>query len=124
MADPRSRSGQSNYWTAAIGQYLDGLYVHEEEGMHDSVASIERAGMPQIQVSASDGRILEIVLRVAGARRVVELGTLAGYSAQWIARAIGPGGHLWTVEASSTHAEVSRGVLERAGLGERVTVLL
>jgi predicted O-methyltransferase YrrM len=124
MADPRSRSGQSNYWTPAVGEYLDRLYIDEEEGMRDAVASIEQAGMPPIQVSASDGRILEIVLRAAGARRVVELGTLAGYSAQWIARAIGPGGHLWTVEASPKHAEVSRGVLERAGLGERVTVLL
>jgi caffeoyl-CoA O-methyltransferase len=122
MADPRSRSG-TNYWTAAVGEYLDGLYVDEDEGMLDAVASIERAGMPQIQVSASDGRILEVVLRAAGARKVVEVGTLAGYSAQWIARAIGPEGHLWTVEASPKHAEISRGVLERAGLGEQVTVL-
>src|SRR5215211_601860 len=110
MADPRSRSGQ-NYWTPAVGEYLDRLYVHEEEGMRDAVASIERAGMPQIQVSPSDGRILEVVLRAAGARKVVELGTLASYSAQWIARAIGPDGHLWTIEASPKHAEVSREVL-------------
>ena len=124
MADPRSRSGQSSYWTPAVGEYLDRLYLHEEEGMRDAVASIERAGMPPIQVSASDGRILEVVLRAAGARKVVEVGTLAGYSAQWIARAIGLDGHLWTIEASPKHAEVSRRVLERAGLGERVTVLL
>ncbi|HEY3111976.1 MAG TPA: O-methyltransferase [Chloroflexota bacterium] len=123
MADPKSRSRQSNYWTPAVGEYLDGLYLREDEGMRDAVASIERAGMPQIQVSASDGRILEVVLRAAGARKVVELGTLAGYSAQWIARAIGPDGHLWTIEASPKHAEVSRGVLARAGLGERVTIL-
>jgi caffeoyl-CoA O-methyltransferase len=123
MADPKSRSGQSTYWTPAVGDYLERLYVHEEEGMRDAVASIERAGMPQIQVSPTDGRILEIVLRTAGARKVVEVGTLAGYSAQWIARAIGPDGHLWTVEASPRHAEVSRGVLDRAGLADRVTVL-
>ena len=124
MADPKSRSGQSNYWTPAVGEYLDGLYIQEDEGMRDAVASIERAGMPPVQLSKSDGRILEVVLRAAGARKVVELGTLAGYSAQWIARAIGPEGHLWTIEASPKHAEVSRGVLERAGLGARVTVLL
>src|SRR5919202_5620066 len=124
MADPKSRSGQSNYWTPAVGEYLDGLYIQEDEGMRDAVASIERAGMPPVQLSKSDGRILEIVLRAAGARRVVELGTLAGYSAQWIARAIGPDGHLWTIEASPKHADVAREVLERAGLGQRVTVLL
>jgi caffeoyl-CoA O-methyltransferase len=124
MADPKSRSGQSTYWTPAVGEYLDGLYLQEDDGMGDAVAAIERAGMPPIQVSASDGRILELLLRVAGARKVVELGTLAGYSAQWIARAIGPDGHLWTIEASPKHAEVARGVLERAGLGRRVTVLL
>jgi predicted O-methyltransferase YrrM len=122
MADPRSRSG-TQYWTPAVGEFLDGLYVREEAGMRDAVASIERAGMPQIQVSANDGRTLEILLRAAGARKVVELGTLASYSAQWIARAIGPGGHLWTIEASPKHAEVSRAVLERAGLADRVTVL-
>jgi caffeoyl-CoA O-methyltransferase len=123
MADPRSRTGQGYYWTPAVGEYLDRLYVAEDEGMRDAVASIERAGMPQIQVSPSDGRILEVVLRMAGAHKVVELGTLASYSAQWIARAIGPEGHLWTVEASPKHAEVSRAVLERAGLAGRVTVL-
>src|SRR4051812_279021 len=122
MADPKSRSGQSDYWTPAVGAYLDELYLQEDQGMGDAVASIERAGMPAIQVSPSDGRILEVVLRAAGARKVVELGTLAGYSAQWIARAIGPGGHLWTIEASPKHAAVARGVFERAGLSDRISI--
>jgi caffeoyl-CoA O-methyltransferase len=122
MADPNSRQGQG-YWTPAIGEYLDALNATEDPGMVDAVQAIEKAGMPAIQVSPTDGRILEVLLRMVGARKVVELGTLAGYSAQWIARALPDDGHLWTVEASAKHAEVSRAVLERAGLAKKVTVL-
>lgn len=121
MADPNSRGG-TGYWTPAIGEYMERLYAGEDPGMGDANAAMAAAGMPEIQVSPTDGRIMEVLLRMVGARKVVELGTLAGYSAQWIARAIGPNGHLWTVEFSRKHAEVARGVLGRAGLADRVTV--
>jgi predicted O-methyltransferase YrrM len=122
MADPDSLSGRT-YWTPAIESYLRGLYAREDPGMEDALRSAKEAGMPEIQVAPTDGRILEILLRMIGARKVVEIGTLSGYSAQWIARALPADGHLWTVDASPKHAEVARGVLERAGLADRVTIL-
>ena len=121
MAD-KNKTWADSYVTPAVGEYLEKLFAKEDPGMLDADRAIKEAGMPEIQVSPNDGRILELLLRLAGARKVVELGTLGAYSAQWIARAIGPDGHLWTIEASPKHAEVARGVLERAGLSQRVTV--
>ncbi|MDP8922640.1 MAG: O-methyltransferase [Chloroflexota bacterium] len=122
MADPDSRAGTS-YQTPAIEAYLRGLYAAETPGMQDALRSARTAGLPEIQVSPTDGKILEVLLRMVGARKVVELGTLAGYSAQWIIRALPPDGHLWTIERDPKHADVARGVLERAGLADRATVL-
>jgi caffeoyl-CoA O-methyltransferase len=121
LADKGTSHGKT-YLTPAIGEYLVGLFAPETPGLQDAAQAIEAAGMPQIQVSPWDGRVLEILLRLVGARKVVELGTLGAYSAQWIARALPPDGRLWTVEASPRHAEVARGVLERAGLSDRVVV--
>ncbi|HEV8638417.1 MAG TPA: O-methyltransferase [Chloroflexota bacterium] len=121
MADKNTSYGQT-YLTPAIGEYLVGLFAPETPGMQDAARAIEVAGMPQIQVSPWDGRVLEILLRLVGAGKVVELGTLGAYSAQWIARALPPDGRLWTVEASPLHARVARGVLDRAGLSDRVVV--
>lgn len=122
MADVESRAGQT-YWRPGIEAFLRELYARETEGMREAVRSIEREGLPAIQVSPTDGRILEMLLRLVGARRVVEIGTLAGYSAQWIARALPGDGHLWTIEADRRHAQVARRVLEEAGLGQQVSVL-
>jgi caffeoyl-CoA O-methyltransferase len=85
--------------------------------MRDAVSSGIAADLPQNQVTATDGCILEVLLRWGRAKKVVEIGTLSGYSAQWIVRAIQPDGHLWTIEASPVAAAVSRGVFARAGLG-------
>ncbi len=123
MADPSSRAG-TTYWTPAIEEYLQGLTARETPGMRAALDAIERAGMPAIQVAPTDGRIIEVLLRIAGARKVVEIGTLAGYSGQWILKALPADGHLWTIESSPTHFEVARGVFERAGLADRVTQLL
>jgi caffeoyl-CoA O-methyltransferase len=118
----KNRSYQQSHLTPEIGDYLVDLFAPETPGLQDAARAIASSGMPQIQVSPWDGRILEILLRLVGARKVVELGTLGAYSAQWIARALPPDGRLWTVEASARHADVARGVLERAGLADRVVV--
>ena len=123
MADPNSRAG-TTYWTPEIEAYLRELNASETPAMKDAIAAGEAAGMPKIQVSPTDGRIIEVLLRMVGARKVVELGTLFGYSALWILKALPPDGHLWTVEYSAKHREVAQGVLERAGLADRVTLLL
>jgi predicted O-methyltransferase YrrM len=80
--------------------------------------------MPSISVGPNEGRTLELLLRLANARKVVEIGTLAGYSTIWMARALPRGGHLWTLERDPHHAEVARANLAAAGLTDRVDVLV
>jgi caffeoyl-CoA O-methyltransferase len=80
--------------------------------------------MPEIQVGPAEGRLLELLLRLAGARHVVEIGTLAGYSALWMLRALPEDGHLWTLEADPRHAEVAADVFRDAGVDDRVTLLV
>ena len=121
MADPDSRSG-ARY---ATGEILD--WVASVHAPHD--AALARAfetpsDMPAIMVGPSEGRLLHLLLRLIGARRVVEVGTLAGYSTIHLARALPPDGHLWTVEFEPRHAALARANLAAAGLAERVTVVL
>ncbi|HEX7781128.1 MAG TPA: O-methyltransferase, partial [Vicinamibacterales bacterium] len=73
-------------------------------------------GLPAISVSPSQGKLLNVLARAIGARRILELGTLGGYSAIWLARALPPRGRLVTIEASAAHADVARANFERAGL--------
>jgi caffeoyl-CoA O-methyltransferase len=79
--------------------------------------------MPEIQVGPAEGRLLELLLRLINATKVVEIGTLAGYSAVWMARALPPGGHLWTIESDPKHAGVAAEVVGEAGFGDRVTII-
>ncbi|MGH7536487.1 MAG: O-methyltransferase, partial [Gemmatimonadales bacterium] len=82
-----------------------------------------RHGLPPIQVGMSEGKLLTLLLRMAAAKRVVEFGTLAGYSALRMARALPEDGHLWSLELDPRHAEVARENLRAAGFGQRVTVI-
>ncbi len=121
MADNDSRAG-TRYTTPEI---LD--YVNHVHGGHD--AALARAfavpdGVPAIQVSQSDGRLIYVLMRLARARKAVEIGTLAGYSAIHIARGLVPGGHLWSIENDPRHAELARANLAAARLSETVTVLV
>ena len=121
MADSVTRAGDRHATTAILD------YVNRVHAAHD--AGLARAfevpdGIPAIQISPSDGKLLELLLRLVRAARVVELGTLVGYSAIHIARALAPGGHLWSIEYDPRHAEVGRANLAAAGVGDRVTVLV
>ena len=80
--------------------------------------------MPAIQVGQSEGRLLTVLARMVGARRVVEVGTLAGYSAIRLAEALPPGGHVWTIEYDPHHAEVARANLDGAGVGDAVEIVV
>jgi caffeoyl-CoA O-methyltransferase len=80
--------------------------------------------MPAIQVGPSEGRFLYLLMKMIGAKKVVEVGTLAGYSAIHMARALPAGGQLWTIEYEPKHAEVARSNIAAAGLSDRVTVLV
>ncbi len=103
--------------------YLGDLFWTEDQAMSGLVADLRERG-PQIQVGSQSGRLLEVLMAAAGARRVLEVGTLFGYSALWMARALPPDpvGHLDTVELNPMHAEAAEKHLAEAGVGDRVTV--
>ncbi|HLU68556.1 MAG TPA: O-methyltransferase [Kofleriaceae bacterium] len=123
MADKDSRAG-SRYADEAILAYVHRVHAAHDPGLDAAFTSPDRDQMPAIQVGPSEGRLLELVLRLVGARRVVEVGTLAGYSAIRMARALPEEGRLWTIEVSPAHAEVARRNIAAAGLDARVEVLV
>jgi predicted O-methyltransferase YrrM len=94
----------------------------EDEALTAALAAAEQAGLPAIQVSPPQGRLLEMLVRMQGARQVLEFGTLGGYSSIWMARALPADGRLISLEASAEYAEVARANLDRAGVGERVEI--
>jgi caffeoyl-CoA O-methyltransferase len=121
MADIESRAGR-HYGTPPILAWADALHVPHDEALAQAYAC-DRVGIEPIQVGMSEGKLLGMLLRLAGARRVVELGTLAGYSTIHLARALPADGHLWTIEAEPRHAAVARQNLAAAGVAAKVTVV-
>ncbi len=94
----------------------------EDEALVAALSAAEEAGLPAIQVSPPQGRLLQMLVRMQGAREVLEFGTLGGYSSIWMARALPADGRLISLEASAEYAEVARANLDRAGVGERVEI--
>jgi len=123
MADDTSRLG-NRYCTPELLTWVEGVHAPHDEALEQAFTAPGQQGMPAIMVGPSEGRALELLARMVGARRIVEVGTLAGYSTIWLARALGPGGKLWTLESEPAHAEVARRSLERAGLGASVEILV
>ena len=119
MADADSRAG-ARYMTPGITSYVDRVHAGHDAGLARAFATPPE--MPAIQVGQSEGRLLHVLLRMIGARRVVEVGTLAGYSAIQMARALPADGHLWSIEFESHHADVARANVTAAGVADRVTV--
>ncbi|MFH8730062.1 MULTISPECIES: O-methyltransferase [unclassified Streptomyces] len=102
-------------WTA-VDDYLTGLLAPDDEVLTAALADSEAAGLPHIAVAPNQGKFLHLIARIQGARRVLEIGTLGGYSTIWLARALPADGVLVTLEYDPRHAEVARGNLARAGL--------
>src|SRR5688572_24715718 len=121
MADKDSREGK-RYQTPEIIKYVNDTHASHDSALMQAFAVPE--GIPAIQVGPSEGRLLYLLLRLAGAKKVVEVGTLVGYSAIHMARALAPGGHLWSIEYESRHAEVARANVAAAGLSDRVTIIV
>ena len=107
-----------------IEGYIKELFLPGDEALDAALESMREAGLPSIQVPEALGRLLGILTRAVGARRVLEIGTLGGYSAIWMARALPAEGRLISLEADARHAEVARANVARAGLAERVEVRL
>jgi predicted O-methyltransferase YrrM len=110
-------------WTE-VDDYISGLLIGADEVLDGALDRSDRAGLPEINVAPNQGKLLNLIARVHGARRILEFGTLAGYSTIWLARALPADGELITLEADPRHAEVARENIEAAGLADRVEVVV
>ncbi|MBO0913101.1 O-methyltransferase [Streptomyces laculatispora] len=107
---------------AEVDDYFNALLVGSDEALEAAVEASDRAGLPAIQVAANQGKLLNLLARLQGARTVLEIGTLGGYSTIWLARALPEGGRVVTLEADPECAEVARRNIERAGLADVVEI--
>lgn len=105
-----------------VDDYFSGQLVAPDPVLDAALKASEEAGLPPISVSANQGKFLMMLARIQGARRMLEIGTLGGYSTIWLARALPADGKLVTLESKQTHADVARSNLDRAGLGGQVEV--
>lgn len=106
----------------AVDDYLTGLLVPPDPALDAALRAAADAGMPPISVAPNQGKLLHVLALAVGARAILEIGTLAGYSTIWLARALPPGGALISLEADPDHAAVARANIARAGLADRATV--
>ncbi|BDB39995.1 MULTISPECIES: O-methyltransferase [Mycobacterium] len=107
----------------AVDAFLDTTLIGLDPVLAAAVEASDAAGLPHIAVSAQQGKFLCLLASAMGAHRILELGTLGGYSTIWLARGAGPEGRVVTLEYDSHRAEVARANIERAGLGDRVRVV-
>jgi predicted O-methyltransferase YrrM len=101
---------------AAVDRYLSDLFVPSDPALDAALASSAAAGLPAINVAPNQGKMLMLLAMIRGARSILEIGTLGGYSTIWLARALPTGGRLITLESDPKHADVARSNIERAGL--------
>ncbi|HUP33100.1 MAG TPA: O-methyltransferase [Gaiellaceae bacterium] len=108
-------------WTA-VDRYLDGLLVPPDPVLQAALAAAAEAGLPAHEVAPNQGKLLQLLARLQDARAILELGTLAGISTIWLARALPEGGRLVTLEADPAYADVARANIARAGFADVVEV--
>lgn len=114
------QSSQENW--KAVDAFLADTLVGEDSALKSALAAQRAAGLPAIEVAPVSGKLLNLLIRIGGARRVLEIGTLGGYSTIWMARAVGPTGAVVTVEAEQANAAVARASIDAAGVGDRVQI--
>jgi predicted O-methyltransferase YrrM len=110
-------------WTE-VDRYITETLVVPDDALDAALEASAAAGLPQIAVAPNQGKLLAMLARLRGARKILEIGTLGGYSTIWLARALPAGGRLVTLEADEKHATVARANIARAGLGDVVDVRL
>ena len=120
---PVADSVSPSQWLATEA-VLDELLLGEDRALDAALADSQAAGLPPIEVSAQTGRLLYLLTRIAGARRVLEIGTLGGYSTICLARGVGPDGAVVSLERNARNAEVAAGNLRRARMVDRVEIVL
>ncbi|HEY0225688.1 MAG TPA: O-methyltransferase [Mycobacterium sp.] len=107
-----------------VDAFLDATLIGADPALSAALESSAAAALPHIAVSAQQGKFLSLLAGAIQARRVLELGTLGGFSTIWLARGVGPQGRVVTLEYEPRHAEVARANLQRAGVADRVEVLV
>lgn len=118
-SSPDDRSQDT--WTA-VDRYITDLLVPPDAVLEATLASSEAAGLPPIQISATQGKFLQLMARMQCAKSILEIGTLGGYSTIWLARALSKGGKLTTLELDPTHARVASVNIALAGLADIVDI--
>src|SRR5437879_3982495 len=108
----------------AVDAFLDSTVVGDDPALAAALESSDAAGLPPIAVSVQQGKFLSLLAGAIRARRILEIGTLGGYSGIWLARGAGPEGRVVTLEYEPKHAEVARANLQRAGVADRVEVIV
>lgn len=106
----------------AVDAFIGGHLLEDDAVLADALKANAAAGLPAIDVSAAHGKMLYLLARMKGAARILEVGTLGGYSTIWLARAVPEGGSVVSLEIDPKHAEVARGNIERAGLSGKVDI--
>lgn len=110
-------------WKAVDG-YIAERLLSDDAILDGVLAANEAGGLPAIDVSPAQGKLLHLIARISGARRILEIGTLGGYSTIWLARALPPGGIVVTLEADPHHAQVARANFAASGLSDRIDLRL
>jgi predicted O-methyltransferase YrrM len=110
-------------WTA-VDQYINNIAVGRDAALEAASEAAVAAQLPPISVTPAHGKLLHLMARAHSARRILEIGTLAGYSTIWLARAVPAGGRVVTLEANPMHADIARANLTRAGVADRVDIRL
>lgn len=109
---------------SAVDHYIEQIFLPSDPALDAALKASAEAGLPSIQVSPAQGKLLQILAQTMGARKILEIGTLGGYSTIWLARALPPGGRLITLEVNPKHAEVARSNIARASLASVVDLRL
>jgi predicted O-methyltransferase YrrM len=114
---------EQDHWTD-VDRYFAELLLAPDPALDESLRASTAAGLPSIHVAPNQGKFLHLLARALNPRNILEIGTLGGYSTIWLARALSAGGRLVTLESNPTHAELARANLARAGVADRVELIL
>src|SRR5215207_4314983 len=107
-----------------VDDYLAATLIDDDPSLTEARSNSAAAGLPAIEVGPLEGKLLHLLARMSGARRVLEVGTLGGYSTIWLARGIPNDGRVVTLELEQRHADVARANLERAGVSDKVEIVV
>lgn len=107
---------------SAVDQYMSDVLIPKDSTLEEVLQANAAANLPTHDVSPTQGDFLQLLVQIQGARNILEIGTLGGYSTIWLARALPSGGRIVTLEASEKHAEIARSNIERANLNDKIEI--